>query len=43
MGNATKASVEKGRKMWDISVKKLVEFVESIKITPLEKLYQNRY
>ena len=43
MGNATKASAEKGKKLWDISVKKMVEFVESIKNTPLEKLYQNRY
>lgn len=43
MGNAKKATAEKGRKMWDISVKKMVEFVESIKNTPLEKLYQNRY
>jgi creatinine amidohydrolase len=43
MGNAKKATEEKGRIMWDISIKKMVEFVESIKNTPLEKLYQNRY
>lgn len=43
MGNAKKATEEKGKKMWDISIKKMVEFVESIKNTPLEKLYQNRY
>ena len=43
MGNATKATAEKGKKMWDISIQKMVEFVESIKNTPLEKLYQNRY
>jgi creatinine amidohydrolase len=43
MGNAKKATIEKGRKMWEISIEKMVEFVESIKNTPLEKLYQNRY
>lgn len=43
MGNAKKATAEKGKQMWDISIKKMVEFVESIKNTPLEKLYQNRY
>lgn len=43
MGNATKATKEKGEKMWDISIKKLVEFIESIINTPLEELYQNRY
>ena len=43
MGNATKATAEKGRKMWDIAIQKMVEFVESIKNTPLEQLYQNRY
>ena len=43
MGNATKATAEKGLKMWNIAVKRMVEFVESIKNTPLEELYQNRY
>ena len=43
MGNAKKATAEKGKVMWDISIAKLVEFIESIKNTPLEELYQNRY
>ncbi len=43
MGNAKKATAEKGREMWEISIKKMVEFVESIKNTPLDQLYQNRY
>jgi creatinine amidohydrolase len=43
MGNARKATAEKGKKMWDISIRKMVEFVESIKNMPLDKLYQNRY
>ena len=38
MGNAKKATAEKGKKMWEISIEKMVEFVESIKNTPLEEL-----
>lgn len=43
MGNATKASAEKGHKMWEIMIKKMVDFVETIKNTPSDKLFQNRY
>lgn len=43
MGDATKATAEKGAKMWDIMIKHLVKFVESVKNTPLEDLYQKRY
>ena len=43
MGDATKASKEKGLKMWDIMIQNMVRFVESIKNTPLEELYQKRY
>ena len=43
MGNAQKATVEKGEKMWAISIDKMVEFIESIMHTPLDELYQNRY
>lgn len=43
MGNATKASAEKGKKLWQVMIKNMVEFVESIKNTPLEDLYQKRY
>ena len=43
MGNAQKATVEKGKKMWAISIDKMVEFIESIMHTPLDELYQNRY
>jgi creatinine amidohydrolase len=43
MGNAKKATAEKGKMMWDIAIKKMTEFVESIKNTPLDKLYQNKY
>ncbi|MCB0372916.1 MAG: creatininase family protein [Muricauda sp.] len=43
MGNAKKGTAEKGKKMWEISIGKMVEFVESIINTPLDQLYQNRY
>jgi creatinine amidohydrolase len=43
LGNATKGDAEKGRQMWEISIRKMVEFVESIMHTPLEELHQNRY
>lgn len=43
MGDATKATAEKGAIMWDIMIKHLVKFVESVKNTPLEDLYQKRY
>ena len=43
IGNATKATAEKGHQMWEISIQKMVEFIESIMHTPLEELHQNRY
>lgn len=43
MGDATKASAEKGEKMWQLMIHHMVKFVESIKNTPLEDLYQKRY
>lgn len=43
MGDATKATAEKGRKMWELMIENMVGLVESIKNTPLEELYQKRY
>ena len=43
MGDATKATAEKGEKMWKVMIQNMVHFVESIKNTPLEDLYQKRY
>jgi creatinine amidohydrolase len=43
MGDATKATVEKGEKMWEFMIHHMARFVESIKNTPLEELYQKRY
>lgn len=43
MGNATLASREKGEKIWEIMIRNLTGFVEAIKNTPSDKLYQNKY
>ena len=43
MGDATKANAEKGIKMWGIMIKKMADFVETIKNTPSDQLFQNRY
>jgi creatinine amidohydrolase len=43
MGNPTKATEEKGKKMWEIMIAHMVRFVEEIKRTKLEDLYQKRY
>ena len=43
MGDATKANAEKGAKMWELMIHHMVRFVESIKNTPLQDLYQKRY
>lgn len=43
MGNARKATAEKGQVMWSLSIEKMKEFIESIMHTPFDELYQNRY
>lgn len=43
MGDPTKATEEKGKKMWEIMIAHMVKFVEEIKRSKLEDLYQNRY
>ena len=43
LGDPTKASAEKGRKMWEVMVKNLVEFIEDIRELSLEEIYQRRY
>jgi len=43
IGDPTKASVEKGQKIWEIMVAHLVKFVEEIKSSKLEDLYQKKY
>ena len=43
MGDPTKATAEKGRRMWDAMIKHLVAFVEDLKRLSLDELYQRRY
>ncbi len=43
LGNATLATAEKGHKMWELMIHKMAEFVETIKNTPFDKLFQNKY
>lgn len=43
LGNPTKASIEKGQKIWEIMIKNLTEFIEHIKSMSLEEIYQRRY
>jgi creatinine amidohydrolase/Fe(II)-dependent formamide hydrolase-like protein/7-cyano-7-deazaguanine synthase in queuosine biosynthesis len=44
MGDPTKASEEKGRKMWEVMIRNLVELVEHIKGMSLDEIHQrNRY
>ena len=43
LGDPTKATAEKGKRMWDQMIKHLVEFVEDLKRVSLDELYQKRY
>jgi creatinine amidohydrolase len=43
MGDATKATAEKGRLMWAIMIQNLIRLVDSIKEKSLDELYQKRY
>jgi len=43
MGDPTRATAEKGRKMWEIMIAQLVKFVEEVKSSKIEDLYQKRY
>jgi creatinine amidohydrolase/Fe(II)-dependent formamide hydrolase-like protein len=43
MGDPTKASAEKGKKIWEIMIAHLVAFVEDLKGMTLEEIYQRRY
>jgi creatinine amidohydrolase/Fe(II)-dependent formamide hydrolase-like protein len=42
MGDPTKASREKGEKMWEVMIRNLVEFVEQLKRMSLDEIYQRR-
>lgn len=43
MGDPTKATVEKGNKIWEIMIAHLVRFVEEVKKSKVEDLYQRKY
>lgn len=43
LGDPTKADEEKGRRMWDIMIKNLVELVEELQVLTLDEIYQRRY
>jgi creatinine amidohydrolase/Fe(II)-dependent formamide hydrolase-like protein len=43
MGDATRATAEKGEKIWDVSTRRLVELVEDLKRLSLDEIYQRRY
>jgi creatinine amidohydrolase len=43
MGDPTKASEKKGKKIWEIMIAHLVKFIEEIKRSKLEDLYQKKY
>jgi creatinine amidohydrolase/Fe(II)-dependent formamide hydrolase-like protein len=43
LGDPTKANPEKGRRMWDLMIKHLVEFVEDLKRMSLDELHHRRY
>jgi len=43
MGDPTKATAEKGAKIWEVMIKHLVNLVEDLKSMTLEEIYQRRY
>lgn len=43
LGDPTKASREKGERMWKVMIEHLVEFVEVLKSMSLDEIYQRRY
>jgi len=43
LGDPTKASRQKGKKIWDNMIKHLVEFVEDLKTMSLDEIYHRRY
>lgn len=43
MGDPTKATVEKGEKMWHLMITHLVNFVDQLKAMTLKEIYQKKY
>jgi creatinine amidohydrolase/Fe(II)-dependent formamide hydrolase-like protein/7-cyano-7-deazaguanine synthase in queuosine biosynthesis len=42
-GDPTRASREKGERIWEVTVRRLVELVESLQRLSLDEIYQKRY
>lgn len=43
LGDPTKASAEKGHKMWEVMIRNLVELIEFLKKMSLEEIYEKKY
>jgi creatinine amidohydrolase/Fe(II)-dependent formamide hydrolase-like protein len=43
LGDPSKASAEKGREIWEVMIRNLVELVEHLKNLSLEEIYERRY
>jgi len=43
LGDPAKASRDKGKRIWDLMIRNLVEFVEDLKGLSLDEIYQRRY
>ena len=43
LGDPTKGSLEKGKRMWALMIKHLIEFAEYLKSLSLDEIYQKRY
>jgi creatinine amidohydrolase/Fe(II)-dependent formamide hydrolase-like protein/7-cyano-7-deazaguanine synthase in queuosine biosynthesis len=43
LGDPTRATREKGERIWEVAVRRLVELVESLKRLSLDEIYQKRY
>jgi creatinine amidohydrolase/Fe(II)-dependent formamide hydrolase-like protein len=43
LGDPTRASTDKGRRIWDVMIDRLVEFIEDLKGLSLEEIHQRRY
>jgi creatinine amidohydrolase/Fe(II)-dependent formamide hydrolase-like protein len=43
LGDPTKATAEKGLRMWELMISNLVEFVEELKGMTLDEIYERRY
>lgn len=43
LGDATKASAEKGARIWDVMIRNLVEMIEDLKRLTLDEIWERRY